>query len=225
MVLPVIQVTRPSNIQGLTAAQISRSNPKQLVPRTFPGVGTEYLHPNAARCYDALSVYFNMAVKDGGTGCILSCAGHGSGHRLYSTQVGQFNLRMTPTYSLAINGATNRLKNRRKWNKTPANSGPGPLITYYLRKGMIPIAVPGEGQHPLGLGLDTAIYDPATRTIHSIRSNPAAFAWLVKNAGKYGWSWENAALGVDDPHLHYWAGDNIPQAVLQVEAWFKGQAK
>ena len=220
MSLPVIHVQRPVAIAGLNADQIDKTNPKHLVPRTFPGVGVQYLNPQAARCYDALSVFFNQ-----GTGLILSCAGQGSGHRSYRTQVNAFSLRMTLTYSVTINGIVNQFKNTRLWNGTPGNRGPGALRKYYLRKGMIPVAIPGGGWHPFGLALDIAIYDPATKTIRSIRSNTKAWNWMIANANTCGWSWENPTVGVDDPHLHYWAGDKIPARVLQLEAFFKAAAK
>lgn len=227
MALPVVSVVKPAAIAGLTAAQIDRTNPTHLVKRFFPGVGDQYLNPQADRCFGALALFCKQA-----TGVTLSCAGQGSGWRSYATQVNAFRLRYTEGWTLAANGLTNATKNIRRWNGTPANSGPGVLKTYYLRKGMIPVAVPGGGYHPLGLALDVAIWDPALIDgnpipggVRSIRSNPAVWTWLLANAGSCGWSWENSSLGVDDPHLHYWAGDKIPARVLQLEAFFAGLAK
>lgn len=220
MALPVIAVVRPTAIQGLTAAQISKDNPQHLVKRTFPAVGTQYLNPYAARCWDTLWVFCKQA-----TGRTLSCAGQGSGWRSYTTQVNAFRLRYTEGWTLEANGLTNAARNIRRWNGTPANGGPGVMRTYYLRKGMIPVAVPGGGYHPLGLALDVALFDPVTNTVRSIRSNPTVWAWLLANAGSCGWSWENSSLGVDDPHLHYFAGDKIPARVAQLEAFFAAVSK
>jgi len=217
MALPVVTVVKPTAIQGLTAAQISKDNPQHLVKRTFPGVGTQYLNPYAARCWDALWVFCKQD-----TSRTLSCAGQGSGWRSYATQVNAFNLRYTLGWTLEANGLTNRVKNIRTWNGTPGNLGGGVRKTYYLRRGMIPVAVPGGGYHPLGLALDVALHDPATNTVRSIRSDTKVWNWLLANAASCGWSWENASLGVDDPHIHYWAGDKIPARVKQLEAFFAG---
>lgn len=217
MALPVIAVQRPAAIAGLTAAQISRDNPRHLLPHYFAAVGKQYLNPQALRCWGALALFCKQA-----TGVDLSCAGQGSGWRSYQTQLNQFNLRYTETYSLAINGVTNRLLNRRTFNGK----------VHYLRKNMIPVAVPGQGWHPYGLALDVAIFDlklddgfPIPGGVRSIRSNTVVWNWLLANAATCGWSWENSSLGVDDPHLHYWAGDKIPARVLQLEAFFKGLPK
>lgn len=220
MALPVVTVVKPVAIQGLNAAQISKTNPKHLVPRTFPGVGVQYLNPQAARCWDALFVFCKQA-----TGRTLSCAGQGSGWRSYATQVNAFNLRYTLGWTLEANGLTNRVKNIRTWNGTPGNLGGGVRKTYYLRRGMIPVAVPGGGYHPLGLALDVALYEPTTNSVRSIRSDTKVWNWLLANAMTCGWSWENASLGVDDPHLHYWAGDKIPAKVAQLEAFFASVSK
>lgn len=220
MALPVITVVRPTAIQGLTAAQISKDNPTHLVKRAFPAVGTQYLNPQAARCWDALWVFCKQD-----TGRTLSCAGQGSGWRSYQTQVNAFRLRYTLGWTLAANGLTNRVKNIRTWNGTPGNIGPGDRRTYYLRKGMIPVAVPGGGYHPLGLALDVALHDPTTNTVRAIRSDPKVWNWLLANAASCGWSWENSSLGVDDPHLHYWAGDKIPARVAKLEAFFAAVTK
>lgn len=212
MALPVVKVTPPSAISGLTAAQISRDNPKHLVHHIFAAVGKQYLNPTFLRCWVALALFCKQA-----TGFDLSCAGQGSGWRSYQTQLNQFHLRYTPTWSLAVNGATNRFQNRRTFQGK----------VHYLRKGMIPVAVPGSGWHPFGLALDVAIFDPKLDDgfpipggVRSIRSNATVWNWLLANAASCGMSWEIERLGVDDPHLHYFAGDNVPKRVLDLEAFF-----
>jgi hypothetical protein len=227
MALPVKPVVKPSAIAGLTAAQISKTNPQHLKPHFFAGVGDQYLNPFALRCVIAFILFCKQA-----TGVDLSCAGQGSGWRSYRTQVTGFQASYTTTWSLSVNGLANRFANTRKWNGTPANSGPGALVTYYLRKGAIPKAVPGTGWHPYGLALDFAIFDalmddgyPVPGGVRSVRSNPLVWQWMQANALSCGLSWENPNVGVDDPHLHYFAGDKVPARVLQLEAYFAGLAK
>lgn len=212
MALPVVKVVRPKAIAGLTAAQISKTNPAHLQAHIFAAVGKQYLNPTFLRCWVAFALFCKQA-----TGYDLSCAGQGSGWRSYQTQLNQFHLRYTETYSLAVNGAANRLLNRRTFNGK----------VYYLRKGMIPVAVPGQGWHPYGLALDIAIFDPTLDDgfpmpggVRSIRSNTKVWNWVLTNAVSCGMSWENERLGVDDPHLHYFAGDNVPKRVLELEAFF-----
>lgn len=218
MTLPVVPVQVPASIAGLTAAQISKQ--VHLAPKLFAGVGRSYIHPNAARCWDALNLSCYAATKQW-----LTAVSTADVFRSYSTQCTAFRMRYTETWTLAQNGLTNLTQNKRSWNGTPANSGAGTMKVYYLRKGQIPCAVPGTGWHPKGLAVDAAIFDPTINDGNSyeggarnIRSNAVAFAWLKANAVSFGWSWEIAREYVDDPHLHYFAGDNIPKAVLDLEA-------
>lgn len=72
---------------------------------------------------------------------------------------------------------------------------------WYLRAGEAVAAVPGTSNHGLGLAIDIASVDPA-------------LAWLVANEERFGFSHE---LESEPWHIHYWAGDAIPAAVLAYE--------
>jgi hypothetical protein len=76
--------------------------------------------------------------------------------------------------------------------------------TWFLRRGVATAACPGTSKHGLGLAVDVAGATPGGRRL----------GWLERNAARFGWEWEV----VGEPwHLHYWPGDNIPQAVLDHE--------
>jgi LAS superfamily LD-carboxypeptidase LdcB len=84
--------------------------------------------------------------------------------------------------------------------------------TWYLKKGMAPAGSPGTSNHGIGLAIDVA------------SASGKRLAWLLgdgfatSNALKYGFSWQ-----VSDPnnknfeawHLQYFAGDKLPEAVLE----------
>lgn len=73
--------------------------------------------------------------------------------------------------------------------------------TRYLKDGMATAACPGTSNHGYAGAIDKG-------------NGPAWHAWLEANAGRYGWEWE---LRSEKWHLHYWPGDDIPQAVLDSE--------
>jgi hypothetical protein len=225
MVLPVVSVKKPSNIEGLNASQISTEHNTKVF---FPGAGYSALNKQAARSWNCMALKIKQE-----TGVTLTAISTADVLRSYNVQVQGFNRDYTLGWSLTINGLTNRTKNIRKWNGTPGNLGPGIMKTYYLKKGAIPKAIPGGGNHPLGLAVDVAIYDVllddgnawpgGSRNIHT---KPIAWEWLKDNAvRRFGWSWEIATEGVDDPHLHYFAGDDIPKEVLEIEAFFNALNK
>jgi LAS superfamily LD-carboxypeptidase LdcB len=84
--------------------------------------------------------------------------------------------------------------------------------TWYLKKGMAPAGTPGNSSHGWGLAVDVA------------SASGSRLKWLLGdgfltcNALKYGFSWQ-----VSDPkdknfeawHLQYFAGDKLPQAVVE----------
>lgn len=73
-------------------------------------------------------------------------------------------------------------------------------------------AVPGTSNHGWAMAVDTgeeSDRDPATENLDA-----GTLAWLVTRAADFGWSWE---LQSEPWHLHYWAGDAIPAAVLDFE--------
>jgi hypothetical protein len=223
MSLPVVPVVQPSSIANVPTNLLVKE--KHFIRKFFPGVGYSWLHPTAARCWDAMNIALFAALK-----VWLTITSTADALRSYQTQVNAFNTRYTAKWTLAESGLTNLTQNTRKWNGTPANSGPGVLVKYYLRKGQIPCAVPGTGWHPRGLALDNAVYDASLNDgnvwpggARHIRSNKAAFDWLKLNVTEFGFSWENEKEYVDDPHLRYTAGDKIPQRVIDIEKYLAAQ--
>jgi LAS superfamily LD-carboxypeptidase LdcB len=71
---------------------------------------------------------------------------------------------------------------------------------WYLKKGMAPMAVPGTSNHNLGIAIDIA------------NASGARLNWMLKNAQRFGFSWE---LQSEPWHLRYVAGDATPEAVKQ----------
>lgn len=71
--------------------------------------------------------------------------------------------------------------------------------TWYLKKGMAPMATPGSSRHNLGLAVDIA------------NANGKKFEWLCANAPKFGWSLE--VMPEEPWHWFYFCGDVIPPAV------------
>lgn len=72
---------------------------------------------------------------------------------------------------------------------------------WYQRPGTAVAAVPGRSNHGLGLAIDHV-------------TTQASVEWLRQHAYLYGWSWE---IQSEPWHLHYFAGDAIPAAVLAYE--------
>jgi hypothetical protein len=71
----------------------------------------------------------------------------------------------------------------------------------YLRPGEATAACAGHSNHGYGTAIDKS-------------GGKAWHAWLEAHAHEYGWEWE---LASEEWHLHYWAGDQIPPAVLNNE--------
>lgn len=197
MSLPVLPLKRPKDIEGLTPQQIGVCHLTQVY---FPGVGHDSLHRLAARAWVALTIAALAAGK-----WTLTCAGWGSALRAFATQERVFFQRYTPTY----NPAVNQIKHQRVYQGK----------RYYLRRGMIPVAIPGGGNHPLGLAVDGALL--VNGKIIAWRSDAKFWAWLKANVTTFGFSFEHPDEGVDDPHIRYVAGDAIPRRVLDIEAWIE----
>ena len=74
--------------------------------------------------------------------------------------------------------------------------------TWYLKKGMAKLAVPGTSQHNWGIAVD----------VHTA-AEPKRLNWLIGNVRKFGFSWE---VVPEEPwHLRYTEGDNVPDAVKE----------
>jgi len=164
------------------------------------------LHPAAAHAFKALqiAVYANCNKKT------LTATSSVDTYRPYSVQLSGFLSRYDSTY-LPLR---NTLSNQRVWNGT----------TYYLKRGRIPCAVPGTSNHGWGLAIDVAIWDPTILHAVSVRNSAHWDVWnflqTPHGALYYGFSWENPTVGVDDAHLHFFMGDEVPQGVKDMDAFF-----
>lgn len=84
-------------------------------------------------------------------------------------------------------------------------------VKYWQKPGTAMAAVPGTSNHGWGLALDIAEKVNGKPVSISARS----VKWLVKHARQYGFS---AEVQSEQWHWRYYAGDNIPEAVLAFEA-------
>ena len=81
---------------------------------------------------------------------------------------------------------------------------------YYLKRNVAQVDVPGKSSHGWGLAVDLALYKKETK-------NPVTsqvINLLCGNAAEFGFCWE---LDSKPWHLVYFAGDNMPNAVLKTE--------
>lgn len=200
MTLPILPVTRPSDLRATSNGRLTAC---QLTPIVFPGVGHLSMHPTAARAWSAMAVacYASTKLSLSGTGC----------YRSYEQQLAVFNARYTATYNPLVNTTSSK----RAWLGK----------TWYLRRGMAPVAVPGTSNHGWGLAVDAGWWTgtnlPGMSDIAGVTSKAVGWGWLQNEATKYGWSWE---LQSEPWHLRYVAGDVIPPAVLDVEAYLAAAA-
>jgi hypothetical protein len=84
--------------------------------------------------------------------------------------------------------------------------------TFFQKPGTNVAAVPGNSNHGLGLAVDTGIEvdgDPRAERIDQVTVD-----WLVANERRFGFSHE---LQSEPWHIRYFAGDDVPDAVLELE--------
>lgn len=74
---------------------------------------------------------------------------------------------------------------------------------WYLKPGNATVATPGTSNHGWGRAIDDNDTSYAT-----------GLGWLEDNAQRFGFQWE---VPSEAWHLQYWAGDAVPQAVLDYE--------
>lgn len=197
MVYPVVSVTRPAALAGLTNGKLPDS---VLTAPGFPLRPTARLERAAARAWLALAAACKTA-----TGVTITCTSTADTYRSYPAQVSTFLRRYTPTdYPTWASAPAGK---RRRWD-----DGKGHLY-WLLRPGFAPSATPGTSNHGWALAVDTG-YVTKDGTIGYLASS-AAWSWMLGNAGRFGWSWESQ---VESWHIRYTAGDRIPQAVLDFEA-------
>lgn len=84
---------------------------------------------------------------------------------------------------------------------------------WYLRPGFALAAVPGTSNHGWAQAVDTGEEKDGDTGTESLDN--ATLGWLLANEERFGWSHE---VQSERWHLRYFAGDNIPQAVLDYES-------
>jgi LAS superfamily LD-carboxypeptidase LdcB len=87
--------------------------------------------------------------------------------------------------------------------------------TYFLKDGMAPAGSPGTSKHGHGCAIDIAAV--VKGKVVNVGSSQRHVDWLVKNAGKHGWSWEVA--DTSNPNFEIWHlicfnADALPAEVL-----------
>lgn len=195
MTIEFLPVVLPSSTGPLVNGKLT---PCQLTSVFFPGVGHLSLHPITARAWNAMAIAVHAELKK-----TLSTTGT---YRPYDAQVQVFQQRYTSTY---VPGR-NVLTNKRVWNGK----------TFYLRRGMSPVAVPGTSNHGYGIAIDTAWWVGAGKPVTNITSDAAGWQWMQDNAVAFGFSWEGAHPGQPgwEPwHLRYVLGDKVSPRVTSVE--------
>jgi LAS superfamily LD-carboxypeptidase LdcB len=89
--------------------------------------------------------------------------------------------------------------------------------TWFLKKGMAPAGTPGTSNHGIGLAIDIA--NASGKRLEWLLGD----GFLTSNALKYGFSWQVADTkdkNFEAWHLQYFAGDTLPQAVVDALASF-----
>jgi hypothetical protein len=142
----------------------------------------------AARAWKALQ---SAALAAGHT---LKATSAADSYRPYADQERIFRARYTTQY---LAGRPFRLWQGQRW---------------YQRPGTAMAAVPGTSNHGLALAVDTGTELDGDAGTEAIDKN--TLAWLLNNARSYGFSWE---VQSEPWHLHYFAGDAIPAAVIAFE--------
>lgn len=190
-------VTYPT---GIDFASNGLLRPDQLRTSMAPGHGFIQLHPFASRAFDVLQ--FNCWMETGQQLTVVSMA---DAYRNRQRQEITFRQRYTPTYNPLVNLTATKFWNGQTW---------------WQRRGTAMAATPGTSNHGWGLAFDAAWWSevkPGEWAIRPVGSNKLAFAWLELNVLSYGFAWNNRT---ENWHLEYFAGDDIPQKVLDLEAWF-----
>ncbi|UOF82137.1 D/-alanyl-D/-alanine carboxypeptidase [Caudoviricetes sp.] len=201
-----LPVTRPVSANGDPLVN-GKLGPCDLKPVYFAGVGNLDLFPTAAQSFECMVLvcYQETGLHLSGTGAFRS----------YLRQVQVFNERYTPTYDAKVNVT----HSTRTWDGKK----------YYLRRGMLPVAVPGTSNHGLGIAVDLGWWqgwnEPGLADIDGI-TNAAykkGWDWLMANYQSFGWSHEGAKPGqpgYEAHHIRYVLGNAKSQRVLDLEKLF-----
>lgn len=152
------------------------------------GGPTVILIKPAARAWRAMCA---AAKRSGHT---LKATSVADSYRIYAIQERIFRDRYTTSY---LAGRPYRMWNGRRW---------------YQKPGTAVAAVPGTSNHGWGQAVDTGEERDSDAGTESL--DDPTLRWIIDHAQTYGWSHE---IQSEPWHLHYFAGDRIPQAVLDYE--------
>ena len=195
--LPIAAVVRPSSLGGATNGKL----PDSILHAMGAG-GPGRLERNTVRAWNAL--WLEMA----GQGCPLTFI-WGGAYRSYGDQVTVFLQRMKPV-SWAQYLITSSSK-RRIWVDNLGNK-------YWVLVTGASVASPGTSNHGWALAIDAAKGDHPSRAVY-VQADAHWWSTFRALAPKYGFSWE---LQSEPWHIRYVAGDDLPQAVLDMEAFIAG---
>jgi hypothetical protein len=173
--------------------------PCDLTPVYLPGVGTGSLHPYTKRAWDALVLICKLE-----TGATLTATSVADTYRSYAQQEWVFRQRMLPHYDPIRCTTTTRTWEGKTW---------------WLRRGMAPVASPGKSNHGVGIAVDVAIW--AGSKITSLGGNKIVFGWMLREAGSFGFNWE---LASESWHVRHHVGDTVTQRVKDIEKFLAGAA-
>lgn len=192
---PVVAVTKPADLAN---QQNGRLTPCVLTPVMFAGVGHASLHPLARRAWDALLIACHKE-----TGVSLTATSVADAYRPYGSQESLFRRRYRDSYNPLTCSTASKMWNGVKW---------------WQLRGVAMAAVPGTSNHGWALAVDAAIWS-GSGAPKSITSNRVSWAWVQAHAIEFGWSWE---VQSEPWHIRYYAGDNVPKRVLEIEKALQG---
>lgn len=195
MAFPVIQRVLPANLRNVSNGNLPND---LLVDVKFPGRSGARLHFQAARSWYAMA---DACMK--ATGTVLTVVSSADAYRSFSLQLATFLARYQPV-SYAVYVATSNSQRR--------YYAYGGSRYWKLRPGMSPSATPGQSNHGLGIAIDVGVLRGDGVVVGVQGSN--AWQWLLANATKYGFSWEDQ---IEPWHIRLYTGDATPQAVVNFE--------
>lgn len=159
----------------------------ERIPGLAGGPTVRLVEP-AARAWRAMTA----AAADAGV--ILKATSMSDSFRPYFVQERIFRERYTTT---PLSARPSRRWDGRRW---------------YQKPGTAAAAVPGTSNHGWALAVDTGGERDGDAGTEPIDEH--TLGWLLEHAEDFGWSWE---LQSEPWHLRYFAGDDIPNAVLAHE--------
>jgi hypothetical protein len=183
----------PTETQTGKPLQNGRLGPCDLSSVFLAGIGQGSLHPFTARAWTAISI-----VCAAETRATLTATSVADTYRSYGQQEAVFLARMLPRYDPVRCTRISRV-----WNGE----------TWWLRRGMAPVATPGTSNHGYGIAIDAAVW--LGGKIRPVAGS-VAWPWLLGNAESFGFGWELAA---ESCHIRHTQGDSVTQRVLDVEAF------